>query len=353
MVVQLRDRYDRVAGRFSGVATVLDRAFSPEQCRILYNLLDDIEEQTYGQVTEGHKAFEAVYQNRAPDQVTGSRERKAEAHVQAAPLPTDGPNDLWLVDFRHRLRSAEGWLYPVVVFDTHTRRVVLPAVCVGNGAEALKEHLTQVFRDRGVPKRIVVRQVAARSTFSPLDVWLIEHDILIDQTARSGADTFAAFDRLLRDLRAKFLDRSFSTIRAAQDALAQWGARVNGMVDGSAAAGAPLGDERIATRPYLDEIAPFEYEPHDIVRRVQERGRISLFGRIVRVAKCFRAKDVAFRPTPQEGMLDVLFRAQKITTIKVRSVSRPASVTDLRAGIGMTHAHFPSGARPDRLHSLS
>jgi hypothetical protein len=355
-VVQLRDKYDRVAGRFSGVATVLDRAFSPEQCRLLYNLLDDIEEQTYGQVTEGHQVFEAVYQNRTPDHATTSQAPKAAAPAQATTLPADGPNDLWLVDFRHRLRSAEGWLYPVVAFDAHTRSLVLQAVCASNGAEALKDRLAQAFRERGMPKRIAVRHGHSRSTYSPLDVWLIEHDIAVDQPARNHTGTFAPFDRVLRGLRAELVDRSFPTFTAAEDALAQWGALVNRATSASDVGGAPQsGGERIAARPYVDEIAPFEYEPHDIVRRVQERGRISLFGRIVRVAKSFRGKDVAFRPTLQNGVLDVLFRAQKITTIKVRSGSPQAGVTNLHAGIGMSRSHFQSGgaALPDRLHSLS
>jgi hypothetical protein len=355
-VVQLRDSYDRVAGRFSGVATLLDRAFSPEQCRLLYNLLDDIEEQTYGQVTEGHKAFEAVYQNRTPDRPTTGQEPKAESLSQPTTLPADGPNDLWLVDFRHRLRSAEGWLYPVVAFDAHTRCIVLQAICASNGAEALKDRLAQAFREHGMPKRIAVRHGHLRSTFSPLEVWLIEHDIAVDQSARNQTGTFTPFDGLLRSLRAELLDRSFSTFTAAEDALAQWGARMSRATGVSEVGGAPRsGGERIAARPYVDEVAPFEYEPHDIVRRVQERGRISLFGRIVRVPKSFRGKDVAFRPTLQNGVLDVLFRAQKFTTIKVRSGSPQTGVTDLHAGIGMSRSHFQSGgaALPDRLHSPS
>ena len=63
-LIQLRDKYERAASRFHGLATMLDHTFSPEQCRILYNLLDDIEEQTYGRVAEGYKALEAIYQNK-------------------------------------------------------------------------------------------------------------------------------------------------------------------------------------------------------------------------------------------------------------------------------------------------
>lgn len=134
-LIQLRDKYERAASRFHGLATMLDHTFSPEQCRILYNLLDDIEEQTYGRVAEGYKALEAIYHNKRPT-----------------------------------------------------------------------------------------------------------------------------------------------------------------------AAGA--------------------YGPHDIVRRVQQGGRVSLLGRVVRVSKRFRGKDVAFRPTGREGVFDVLLGEEIIATLDVRAVGR-------------------------------
>jgi hypothetical protein len=353
-VVQLRDQYDRVAARFSGVATVLDRAFSPEQCRILYGLLDDIEEQTYGQVTEGHKAFEAIYQTRTPGRPTAPEPRVAmPAHPTI--LPTDGANDLWVVDFRHRLRTAQGWRYPVVVFDMHMRSLVLQALCAGNGTEALRGCLTEAFRARGMPRRMAVRQGQSRATFTPLDVWLIEHEVIVDPSVLHHAASIAPFERILGDLRAEVLDRSFSSFAAADHALALWTARVNGRAGMSDAGRSGSNGARIETRRYVDEVAPFDYEPHDIVRRVQERGRVSLFGRIVRVPRSFRGKDVAFRPTSQEGVMDVLFRAQKITTVAIRSMAGRIGETGPHAGAGPGRSNFQSGdaAVPDRLHSLS
>jgi len=71
-LIQLRDKYERAASRFHGLATMLDHTFSPEQCRILYNLLDDIEEQTYGRVAEGYKALAAIHQKKPAPSVAGA-----------------------------------------------------------------------------------------------------------------------------------------------------------------------------------------------------------------------------------------------------------------------------------------
>jgi hypothetical protein len=147
-LIQLRDKYERAASRFHGLATMLDHTFSPEQCRILYNLLDDIEEQTYGRVTEDYKALAAIH--------------------------------------RHQRVPA-------------TER--------------------QTARASGLP---------------------------------------------------------------------------------------PAGG----------------YARHDIVRRVQQGGRVSLLGRVVRVSKRLRGKDVAFRPAGRDGMFDVLLGQEIIATVDVRSVGR-------------------------------
>jgi len=348
-VVQLRDRYDRVAERFSGVSTMLDRAFSPEQCRLLYSLLDDIEEQSYGQVTDGHKAFEAVYQNRVPRPSLAERPNGvAIAAPGVLPDAADVPNDLWLVDFRHRLRFAGGWLHAMIVFDVHAGRIVAQAACAGSGIEALRAHLTEAFRAHGMPDRIAVRHGLGRSTFSPLDVWMVEHDIAVDQSARNDPAIMARFDRALRSLGADVLDRAFSSATAAAAALARWGTQVNDAANEIAQpAAAPA-------RPYVDEVVPFEYEPHDIVRRVQERGRVSLFGRIVRVPGALRGKDVALRPTAQEGVLDVLFRAQKIAAVRIRSAPRQSSLRDLPPG-ATAGGYFQSGATalPEQFHASS
>ena len=148
-LIQLRDRYERAASRFHGLATMLDHTFSPEQCRILYNLLDDIEEQTYGRVAEEYKALAAIRQ--------------------------------------------------------HKR----------------------------IPER---------------------------QTVPAGDPTSA-------DVHGR----------------------------------------------------------HDIVRRVQQGGRVSLLGRVVRVSKRLRGKDVAFRPTGRDGMFDVILGEEIIAAVDVRAVGGDGS----------------------------
>jgi hypothetical protein len=150
--------------------------------------------------------------------------------------------------------------------------------------------------------------------------------------ARQSAHTSGALEVITRRLRADVLCRAFSSLVAADEAISQWSAEVNA---GSDTGGDPVlrkGDPLRSGRPYLEQIVPFEYEPHDIIRRVQERGRVSLFGRNVRVPKSLRGKDIAFRPARQDGVFDVLFRSQKISTARVRYETRHGRHPDQQFG---------------------
>ena len=83
-------------------------------------------------------------------------------------------------------------------------------------------------------------------------------------------------------------------------------------------------------RDYVETIAPFEYAPRDVVRRVQQGGHVSFFGYAVKVPKAFRGKSIAFRTTTQDGVFDVVFRTQMIATIDIRPLDQsPESVHDV------------------------
>jgi hypothetical protein len=327
--VQLRDTYERVAPRFNGLASALDTTFSPAQCRFLYNLLDDVEEHTYGNVAESGQALEAVHQYRQDEPVSIAGEGGPADPPRRPPAPEAmaagaAAHDLWLVDFKHRMQLAGGYAHPLIVVDAYSGAVALTAVCAGNGPENAKAHLERAFRRHGVPRRAITRVTGPRAAYTPLDVWLLEQDIAIDHQSRLHAQVKDAHDRFAARLRAEVLDRRYDDGAAAEQALTQWAAQHNAArrtcLPGSAA------DHPASERPYSGQVVPFEYEPHDMVRRVQERGRISLFGQIVRVPKAFRGKDVALRPTPEEGVIGVHFRMQRIATVKVRSMIRPASI---------------------------
>src|SRR6185436_12553192 len=76
----------------------------------------------------------------------------------------------------------------------------------------------------------------------------------------------------------------------------------------------PMSRYRPSSRDYVEVVPPFEYAPGDLVRRVQQRGLVSLLGRTIKLPNAFCGKAVAFRPTTHDGFFNAVFRTEMITT---------------------------------------
>jgi hypothetical protein len=139
-------------------------------------------------------------------------------------------------------------------------------------------------------------------------------------------------ERFHRSLKAEVLSGPpFADLVAAERALTRWRNVYNTQRPHEALELAvPASRYQPSPRDYVEIVAPFEYAPADIVRRVQQGGHLSFLGRTIRVPKAFRGKVVAFRPTTQDGVFDIVFRTQMIATIDIRPLDcKPESVHDV------------------------
>ena len=80
----------------------------------------------------------------------------------------------------------------------------------------------------------------------------------------------------------------------------------------------PADRYRQSPRPFRSEPVPFDYGPDDRLRRVCAKGAISFKGRDWRVSKALVGKTVAVRPTPEDGVLAILFRSRRVKSIDLR-----------------------------------
>ena len=80
----------------------------------------------------------------------------------------------------------------------------------------------------------------------------------------------------------------------------------------------PASKYSVSHRPFPDTLPDLEYGPGDLVRRVHDKGRISVFGRTFKVGKAFRGIPVAVRPTTTDGVWDVFFSTQAIAQLDLR-----------------------------------
>jgi hypothetical protein len=203
--------------------------------------------------------------------------------------------------------------------------------------ETVRQQLIIAFRRYGLPEGLITDNGSPwgdgpGSPFTPLGVWLIEHGIRISHSRPYHPQTMGKDERFHRSLKAEVLSGPpFADLAAAERAFDRWRNVYNTQRPHEAIdLAVPASRYQSSPHDYVETIAPFEYAPGDIVRRVQQGGHISLFGRAVKVPKAFRGKLVAFRPTKHDGVFDVAFRTQIIATIDIRPLDcRQGTVHDV------------------------
>jgi transposase InsO family protein len=247
------------------------------------------------------------------------------------------PNELWQMDFKGHVALQAGRLHPLTVLDDHSRFAVTLAACANERTETVRQQLIIAFRRYGLPERLITDNGSPwgdgpGSRFTPLGVWLIEHGIKISHSRPYHPQTMGKDERFHRSLKAEVLSApTFDDIAAAQRAFERWRDVYNTQRPHEALELAvPASRYQPSPRDYVETVIPFEYAPGDIVRRVQQGGHVSFLGRALKLPKAFRSKAVAFRPTTQDGVFDVVFRTQMIATIDIRPLDRrPESVHDV------------------------
>lgn len=238
----------------------------------------------------------------------------------------DQPNELWQMDFKGHVPLATGRLHPLTVLDDHSRFAVVLAACGDQRTATVREHLVAAFRRYGLPDAMITDNGSPwgdgpGSPFTPLGVFLIEQGIRIAHSRPYHPQTMGKDERFHRSLKAEVLSAPpFADLAAAARGFERWRGVYNTERPHEALGLAvPASRYRQSRRDYAETPPAFDYAPGDIVRRVQQGGRVSLHGRRIRVPKAFKGKQVAFRPTDQDGVFEVAFRHQTIATIDIRA----------------------------------
>jgi hypothetical protein len=191
--------------------------------------------------------------------------------------------------------------------------------------QTVQSKLVGVFETYGLPRRVLVDNGPpwgdrGDQPYTRLGVWLMRLGIGVSHGRPYHPQTQGKEERFHRTLEAEVLKgRTFLKLSEVQDAFDAWRDVYNISRPHQAIKMAtPVSKYKVSPRLYPETLPPLEYGPEDLVRKVQDQGRIDFRGRRVNVSKAFRGELVAFRPTERDGVWDIIFHIHRIATIDER-----------------------------------
>jgi transposase InsO family protein len=230
------------------------------------------------------------------------------------------------MDFKGHFAVGRERCHPLTVLDDHSRYNLCLRACSNEQGLTVQGHLTDTFGHYGLPQRIGVDNGSPwgdsfDSPYTPLVAWLIRLGVAVSHSRPYHPQTLGKDERFHRTLQAELLRERFADMPSAQYCFDRWRGMYN-FERPHEALGMTTPATRYApsARSFPEMLPPIEYDPADIVRRVDQTGVISYRGQAWRISKAFRGYPVALRPTTTDGVLEVYFCHQKINQIDLATV---------------------------------
>ena len=232
------------------------------------------------------------------------------------------PNDLWQMDFKGHFEIANGRCHPLTILDDHSRYSIGLKACYRETTNTVKNHLIDVFRCYGLPRRMNMDNGSPWATakgnfrYTALSIWLIRIGIKVSFSRVRHPETNGKDERFHRTLKDELLQFNyFKTCKDAQKSFDIWRDEYNCERPHEALnLEVPIKRYQISNRAYPEHIPSIEYRERDIVRRVDAAGKIGFNGTSYFLSEALRGESIALRET-SENIYDVIFCDQKMGTI--------------------------------------
>jgi len=250
------------------------------------------------------------------------RPEEAAKHRPFRRFERSSSNELWQMDFKGEFRVGLQTCYPLTVLDDYSRFALLIGACTNMRAETVQNHLVSVFERYGLPLRILTDNGGpwGPGRYTRFTVWLIRLGIGISRTRICHPQTNGKDERFHRTLETELIGtRQFLDMDDCQHRFLLWRDVYNESRPHEALGLAtPASRYAVSPRAYPAVLPPVEYGVLDAVRKVQGKGEISFHNREWPVGHAFKGYLVGLRPTTIDGVFDVYFCHERISTIDLR-----------------------------------
>lgn len=250
----------------------------------------------------------------------------SEQHSAFVRFEHERPNAFWQMDFKGHFELLNAQRrHPLTVLDDHSRFNLALRACGNEQGVLVQAQLRAMFRCFGLPDAIGVDNGppwgdSASNRHTPLTVWLMRYGIRVSHSRPYHPQTLGKDERFHRTLKAEVLCRArFADLPHAQHGFDCWREVYNFERPHDALQGDTPGSRyRPSQRSFPETPPPIEYAPDCYVRKVAQTGKISFQGNMLRIGKAFYGYPIGLRPTCIDGVCEVYFCNQKITSIDLR-----------------------------------
>jgi transposase InsO family protein len=249
---------------------------------------------------------------------------ESQKHKAWQRFEADRPNDLWQMDFKGHFPTRQGRCHPLTVLDDHSRYALCIGACGNERKETTERHLRDVFRRYGLPYSMVMDNGSPwgrdeRREYSTFTVWLIRLGIQVIHSLPRHPQTLGKDERFHRTMSAEvIMGCRGKSMDECQRLFDRWRVTYNTeRPHESLDMKVPAKCYRASERRFPELLPEIEYGPSDVVRKVQDGGKLHYKNREFRVSNAFKGQRVATRPTNEDGRFDVYFCSQRIGRIEL------------------------------------
>jgi transposase InsO family protein len=235
------------------------------------------------------------------------------------------PNDLWQLDFKGHFAIEAGRCHPLTLLDDHSRYSLALQACDNERTETVRPILAACFRRYGLPRRILCDNGSPwgdtnQGNFTPLTVWLLRLGVGVSHGRPYHPQTQGKLERFHESLIVELVGcRQMRDLAHCQQLFDPWRHLYNHKRPHEALGlDTPAQHYSISSRRFPQHIPEFDYGQGATVRRVQQAGFLHYANRSFRVPKAFAGQRVALRPTLRDGIFDVFFCHQHVSSIDLR-----------------------------------
>lgn len=236
------------------------------------------------------------------------------SHPAHTRFERDQPNALWQMDFKGSFMTQKQRCYPLTILDDCSRFSLAIRACANEQCITVKEYLTRVFKEFGLPDQMNVDNgnpwgSADLESLTSLQVWLMKHGVMLTHSAPYHPQTNGKIERFHRAFKLEVLhQKEYRDHEEAQSAFDHWRHIYNFSRPHQAIGNqTPSSRYHASPRAFTEQVS-YEYEPGEVVKKVSTgKGLFHFKGQYHSAGKAFGGEYIAIKETEDTEVFAMYF----------------------------------------------